>query len=184
MKKAGIIVGCVIIVLAIAIWWVANMITSSGGSKKVTKPTPTPQPSVVVVSPSPTVSSEPVASKEPVIVVEPERVEDVKPVIESHTTSITEIDETTLGANVLRKEVGVIASKKLLLISNEINGVWTNQLQYVVEVLNTNSEKISLYLTESAYTSLEVGDKVLLSYKVFTNDAGIDFYVVVEADIL
>lgn len=201
MKKAGIVVGTTLIVLAVVIFWLSK---SLGGSETGGEDSP-PVSSVVetnqgdnLVGEQPTggapsnsngVENSGVttdgqqANPEPVV--EPAHSDtpvDREPTPPSKT--FLELDESQLGEPSLTKtEIMVVADKRVVLLDGSVGTKENKQLVYSVGLLDsTNNTKFSLYLNKGAYDILSIGDKVKVEYLLYTNDIGTEFPAVITAE--
>lgn len=189
-KKHGVVLGITIVVIALIIWWVATAIMNNSSSNSTKKPTTTQ--SSQTQSNNNNTSKKPVASNTNTSKEEStsKHNKDAETNNNNNNNNVSEgsgvyqlIDQNSLGVANEKQEIVVVANKKLLLMDSQVGGSGEKQLQYVADVLTTNSDKLSLFLNESAYNSISVGSKLLVTYKVYTNDVGVEFPVVVDAQV-
>lgn len=186
-KKHGVVLGITIVVIALLIWWVATAIMNNNSNSNNSSKKPTTTQSSQTQSSNNNTSKKPVASNTNTNKEEstskPNKDTETNNNVSEGSGVYKLIDQNSLGVASEKQEIVVVANKKLLLIDGQVGGTGEKQLQYVADVLTTNSDKLSLFLNESAYNSISVGSKLLVTYKVYTNDAGIDFPVVVDAQV-
>lgn len=188
-KKHGVVLGITIVVIALIIWWVATAIMNNNSSSSNSNKKPTTTQSSQTQSNNNT-SKKPVASNTNTSKEESTSKHNKDAETNNNNNNVSEgsgvyqlIDQNSLGVANEKQEIVVVANKKLLLIDGQVGGSGEKQLQYVADVLTTNSDKLSLFLNESAYNSISVGSKLLVTYKVYTNDVGVEFPVVVDAQV-
>jgi hypothetical protein len=185
LKKAGVVVGVTIILLAGILYWTAGNIKKGGaeGTK-----TPSAQISssealngvtekkITAIKATP---KEPVKETAPVQpVVQPV----IQPVIQKHV--FTELDESDLGSPIItRTEVMVVSSKKIILIDSNFGEKTDKQLVYCVDLLYGDGV-LSFYLNGSSYKSLTVGNKLKVDYEVYKNNNGVSFPVIVSVETI
>lgn len=177
-KKAGIVVGVTIILIACLLyWWVGKM-----DDKKVEEVTPTTEVTdITTVTPSdPNTKTE---------VVEPLPVETQPTVVETPTLPVEEqkqvfsiLDEGDLGEPLItRTEIMVVSKKKVVLMDSAFGTDGGKQLLYAVDLMYGEG-LMTLYLNGVVYTTLNVGDKLQVDYKVFKNDKGVSFPTITSVD--
>ncbi|MNV37154.1 hypothetical protein D3C71_1286630 [compost metagenome] len=181
-QKAGIVIGVMLFVLAGVIYWFfgdkpkaeeVSISSASSFPQETATPTPvvtTPPPAQIQEGKEGYVSTEGVVSKK----------------------IFKEVDENSLGdpANTV-KEVMVVAKKKVVLMDSNAFNVGEDynkegkQLYYVVDVgALSGTTKLSLYLNYSAYSSLNIGDKLSVTYKLYKNKSQIEFPLVISTEKL
>lgn len=183
MKKAGIIIGVLIILLAVGIFAISKNIekgkstkgTSSNKQTQVTKVpiTETPLPTATTI-PEPTEIVTPEPTVEPTV--EP-KVEPTE--VPKQTSAVLSFTEEELGApSKEREEIVVISAKRVLLVDEQYGTSQGKMLTYCFDVLTPDNKKLILFVTDVVYDSFNIGDKLKVVYKVFINDAGAEFPIV------
>ena len=203
-KKHGIVLGATVIVVAIVIWWFATGIINKNSNSNSNK---TSANKTTVTNTNNSNSNSNSSNKDTVITDKKEQnrnnsstnsnenktsvsknetvnTSDDANVNDSYLT-MTVIDESSLGAPLEKQEIVLVSNKKLLLCNySNASGeqvLSNNQLYYVVDVITNSNDKMSLFLNESAYNLISIGSKLNITYKVYSNDAGLEFPVLVDA---
>lgn len=179
-KKAGIVVGIIIFLLAGVIYWfVGNMEKQDAEGIKnpsasfVEKEKPVVETEVEKQEPQ-----EPVQTENP----QTQPNQDNQPippvqVVEQKQVFI-EIDESALGNPIItRTEVMVVAKKKIVVMDSNYGQNDGKQMVYSLELLS-GEEKISFFLNGVAYDSINVGDKLKVDYNVYKNNNGVSFPII------
>lgn len=157
--KAGIIVGCFIIVVAIIIAVVVN------GKDKNGDISPAQSQGNHIVETTP-VQTSPVVTP-----TTPNNTTNTTKPTNSGTSGVVAIDESTLPAPVRTTELGYVQSKSVSLIDGS--------LYYTLQLL-VGTDNISLMYVVSAdgYTSVDVGAKLKISLASYTVSNGNTYYLV------
>lgn len=202
MKKAGIIVGVLILLLAFGIQWAVKRADNEGvdGGKVASAPSPavTADEGSSVPVDQPVVTTPPVA---PVVPVEPlvsGSSDGVAALKEGDVTAdgtlskrvYTEYDESEVkGAlgdpSVVKKELMTVSNKKVVLLDGDaVQGSKTSkQLVYAIEVLGSGTVgTLSIYVNGLAYDGVEVGQKLQVEYAVYRNANGVSLPVVITVE--
>jgi hypothetical protein len=195
MKKAGIVVGVTLIALACFIFWLV-------GNKDSKKPegvgvSPAPSSSVQISAPvnpkdnGTTPVAPPVQPVQPVPQ-QPQPVPAVpvqtQPQVESPKQVFMEFDESQVEKELgkplsTRKELMIVAKKKIVLMDSNVTAKDNKQLVYAVDLLgNNNSTRLTLYLNGASYAGVGVGDRLQVEYSLYKNTAGVEFPVVINAE--
>lgn len=154
VKRAGVIVGLCIIVLAILVY----VLTLRLSAVRVSEP--------VVRIPTPPVG-QPVAP----------------PATGTATAVFREIALSALQSNFVRKnEIMVVARKKLVLLDGAVGTSGNKQLHFGVDLRTASDTVLTLFLSEEAFTGVIVGDRLNVVYKVYRNDVGTEFPVIVSVN--
>jgi hypothetical protein len=195
-KKAGIVVGLVAMLLAGFIYWYSHSLdtkkaadvktTPAASSTSMEKPEPKPVPvsqttekttGEVKGNSSPDDSSKSYNSKP------------VSPVTGSITDQeqervFKELEEGDLGKPVATStEILIVVKKKLVLMDGAYGTTENKQLVYAVDMLgNDNSTRLTLYLNQSAYSGVSLGDRLKVQYFTYKNASGVKFPVVISAE--
>lgn len=177
-KKAGIIVGVLIIILALVLNWMFN-----GEDKKEINPNkatteisnaPAPQPTATV----PNNTQQQVVTTQPVVNQPVQQVGTGQPVqqITTTTTTISEVDITQLGESTNEEtEVVLISKKAVILLDANPNSNDGKQLAYSLELITGSNAKLQHYVSATVYEAFAVGDKLKLTYNVYKNTNGVVF---------
>lgn len=183
-KKAGIVVGIALIILAGVIYWTfgnkdeqtAEGETTPSASLVSTEEKPKPKPKPVETTPL-----EPIEQKEPVTQpVQPVEPVVVTPVEDKPQSVFSEVDAEALGKPIItRQEVMVVSKKKVLILDSEYGKNTGKQLAYTAELLS-GDETMSLFLNGVAYESVKIGDKLKVDYNIYKNDKGVEFPVIMN----
>lgn len=206
-RKAGIIIGLLVVTLAISLWFIfgdSKPETRAGGGK-------TPPASVVKKQPQSSANtSEQVGTTSSTQVEEKtEQVSDESSneQIKSQPQTVTtkevtttsqvnpsaekkpkqeflKIDEEGMGQSVIsRSEVMVVAKKEVIVLDGAVGTKKSKQLVYAVQMLS-GSDRFSLFLNGVVYKQVNVGEKLKVDYDVYRNDNGVDFPVVMNATVV
>lgn len=169
MKKAGVVVGLTLILLAGVLFWVTSQMEKDdrAGEKRSS-----PAPSFVVEEPKET------------------KTVDVKPSADSSQDNrqesgktFMEFAEEELGEpKATYTEIMVVSKKKVVLLDGSVGTKENKQLVYSVDLLGNNTNSFSLYLNKSAYDALKVGDKLKVEYLIYENDIGTKFPAVINVE--
>lgn len=175
MKRAGILVGGMIILLAIVLLVIGNMVEK----RNVEKITNQNQTTEVVTE---VLSTEQTTEQTTEVVVEV-TTESTTEYVEKETTKISEIDESSLkDLKVINKEeIAVISSKKLILLDTGVDSDIDKMLVYCFDLLTPGNLELNLYVTKTTYDSFNVGDKLTVNYDLYENNNGLNFPVINSA---
>lgn len=203
-KKAGIVVGIVIIVLAITIYVIAVKV-GGGTDQAPEKDIRTEQKDITSVE-----NEQPKVEKQQVVVQEPKEEVQVEPkkevvVVEKEVpvkeekgkqqttagdgisstkvggSTFQDISSDSLGEPVTTKtEIMVVSAKRIQLMDGKYGTDEDKQLVYVADLLG-GKETYHLYLNGSAYKGVKVGDKLKVKYSIYKNASGVEFPVIINA---
>ena len=196
-KKAGIVVGLVAMLLAGFIYWYSHSLdtekaadvkttpAASSTSTEKTDPKPVPVSDTsktntgeVKDNSSPDDSSKSYNSKpaSPVTVTMPEQ--------DEQEQVFKELEEGDLGKPVATStEILIVVKKKLVLMDGAYGTSENKQLVYAVDMLgNDNNTRLTLYLNQSAYAGVSLGDRLKVQYFTYKNSSGVKFPVVISAE--
>jgi cytoskeletal protein RodZ len=196
-KKHGIVLGFTVIFIALIIWWISNLILSKKAENTLT--VGTNQTSNKTVS-----KVEETKGKEDSTTVTPStsdtqstnsqtttnQVNDTQSTTNQTTSSDTttttanegvvkkffNVNLSSLGEPTTHKANGVVTSKDLNLVQQK-SGF---QLQYFATITLEDGETLDAFLNETAFDSLNVLDKVVVDYKIYKNDSGIEFPLIIS----
>ena len=158
-KKAGIVVGITIWVVALLIYFGYNFVGSDKDNNKGKEST-----SQVVNE-----------SKQPSKV---KQREVVNPTIKG---TLISLDDDVSNSGYIEEGVFVITDKGYVLNKG-------NKMNMVLPSVTLSSEDGNLvienYFTESVYKTLSVGDKLQVRYKVISNKKGVKFYLILSIEKL
>jgi hypothetical protein len=182
-KKAGIVVGVTIILIACSLyWWVGTMDKPKVG--ETTSPTEVVQKEPKPVKPDKEVVPE--KKPEPTIsaVTQPTVVEPLPTTpIEGQSQVFSILDDSDLGEPLItRTEIMVVSNKKVVLMDSNYGTEKGKQLVYAVDLIYGEG-LLTLYLNGVMYESLTVGDKLKVQYDVFKNDSGVSFPTITSVDL-
>lgn len=149
-KKAGIIVGVILIAVAVIVVLIFGGKSSEDEATDVTETKP-----VVTETQTPT-------QQEPTQ-------EETSNNSNLGTQGAIVIDEDSLVSMNMKEfsEVAFVSRKHIYLQGN--------QLYYTIDVMLGDNEVVTYYTSEAGYYLLGVNDKVKIDYVVYTNDNGISF---------
>lgn len=168
MKKAGIIVGITIVILALVIYWIATAVRSdreAGGIGDPPASFVSEGQQVVQTSGQPSSSTNNTGSNK------------------NEEKVFMYFDDKSLGdPKDTKNEIMVVSKKKIVLMDAARGTREGKQLVYCVDLFGSDSEQISLYLNQTAYNSLDIGDKVRVKYLVYENNVGTKFPAVISAE--
>lgn len=190
MKKNGIIVGIVLFIIALVVYWLA---TSIGGDKEeVEKPTATVTQKVDKPTGKPTepqkvenntqqgqegkeqqTNLEPVTTQTPVQQVQP-------PTTTPQKTPSTffKISDGDMGLPTGQFTEKMKTAKKNVTVLDYSPGTPTGkQMVYTVD-LQGEKRDITIFVNGEVYYGLVIGRELSVTYSIYTNDSGIEFPVV------
>lgn len=186
-KKAGIIVGVVIIVVALALNFFFNRdkepkdgVADNGTIDNINQ-IPTQQESIqqpVVQEPveqpkkeQPTKNSNPKESSD---------LDISKPTDTKTTgTQVLTVDEGQLGEAIRTEtEIVILSKKRVILLDSNTNSTSGMQIVYSLDLITSNNISLSHMVSGGTYEAFEVGDKLKLTYSVYKNVNGVDFYAI------
>jgi len=181
MKKAGILVGSVLILLAVVIFWLSKSLGSSSEPKTGGADAP---PVSHTIAPQPQTGEADAPSVSHMVASQPQSGGTDGNVVDAPSKTFLELDESQLGEPVLTKtEIFVVADKKVIVLDGAVGTKLNKQLVYSVGLLDSsNNAKFSLYLNKAGYDTLNIGDRVKVQYYVFKNDVGTEFPAVISAE--
>lgn len=179
MKKAGIIIGVLVIIVAVVLFGLSQVIEKKNAEKLTNVPNVKVTDNVKQEN-----KEEPKVTQTPVVVEKPvEKI--VEKVVEKTISEVSTINKSTLGAPYLEKEeIVVIAGKRLLLIDEKYDSKESKMLTYCFDVLTPDNAKLVLFMTEKSYDSYNVGDKLMVKYNVYKNVNDVLFPVVLSVSAI
>ena len=180
MKKAGIFLGVIFIVVAILL--------CVFGLRLIDKqPEQTPDSEVVQneqTSPveTPVVETPPVVDTPPVVETPPvENTTVVEKVITKEISAVMTLDESQLGEPVASKEaIARIVNKRIMMVDEQTDSTSPKMLTYCFDVMTPDNMQLTLFVTNSVYTVYNLGDMLQVNYNIYTNDKGIQFPLVLN----
>lgn len=187
MKKAGIFLGVIFIVVAILLCVFGLRIIDK-------EPVETPNSEVVEQTPpveTPVVDT-PVVETPPVVdtpivdtpIVETPPVESttvVEKVITKEISSVMTLDESQLGEPIASKEaIARIVNKRIMMVDEHTDSTAPKMLTYCFDVMTPDNMQLTLFVTNSVYTVYNLGDMLQVNYNIYTNDKGIQFPLVLN----
>lgn len=210
-KKAGILVGAVLILLAILVSWLGTR-GGDEGAKEAPKSTPVVQQTAPAQTEKVETKTRPVESSEaagsgdsavstpvkpaPKPVAEPKaEPKVVVPDVDQYTngvkgaagstenTAITVLREADLGkASQNITAPMVVIAKNVVLLDQQQGETSGKQLVYQLDLTGGTDLKLSLYVNGTAYDGLQIGDKLNVTYKVYKNKEDVQFPIIVSAE--
>lgn len=188
MKKAGIIIGVVFIIVAIIILVVGNKITM----KTDEEVTNTSIEQKLVENEEKEIKDEnktenKTENKEEVEVDKPIVEQNIQPVVKEVVTQVVDKDNTsvkTINANALnnpsetKEVIAVISNKRILLIDEQVDAMDRKMLTYVFDVMTPDNSKMVVFVTKSVYDSYNVNDRLKVNFVTYKNDVGVEFPLV------
>ena len=183
MKKAGIFLGIIFIVVAILLCVFGLKMIEKGPEQTEVidnnqvvenQPVETPPVETPVIE-TPPVETPPVQTE----VVENTTV--VEKVITKEISSVMTLDESQLGDPSLTKEAIVrIVNKRIMMIDEHTDSTAPKMLTYCFDVITPDNMQLTLFVTNSVYTVYNLGDMLQVQYNIYTNDKGIQFPLVLN----
>lgn len=170
MKKAGIVVGLTLILLAGVLFWVTSQIEKKEG--RAGEKQSSPAPSFIAESPKET--------REVNVKLSEDSGQDNRQ--ESGKTFMEFVEEELGKPKASYTEIMVVSKKKVVLFDGSVGTKENKQLVYSVDLLGNNMNSFSLYLNKSAYDMLKVGDKLKVEYVIYENDVGTKFPAVISVE--
>lgn len=175
-KKAGIIVGAILIIISISIFYLTKNIDRKENlqGKTIKNETKIKGSNINDVENKNNINKNK-KNKENVI-----NNEDINQSL-IQTSSIKEISNDILKYfNNPRTEIMIVSKKKLMLADLNKSEKDEKQILFVMELLNSNNEKISLYVNQNVYNTMEIGNKLNVTYNTYTNTNGIKIPFICE----
>lgn len=173
MKKAGIIIGILVILIAIILFGVSQIIEKKN-IEKVNK-----LPDIEVNTGK---NQENVSNETPSVT---EKVVEVEKIVEKTISAVSTINKNTLDKAIIEKEeVVVIADKRLLLLDENYGEKHGKMLSYCFDVLTSDNTKLVLFMTAKSYDSYKIGDKLLVKYEIYKNINDVSFPVVLSVSAI
>ena len=189
-RKAGIIVGLILVGIALAVVMITNGVrmkaseeppvdtsveaTESGDSNTSSQTETSTQSGVSEDNES---SGETVTTQPTTPVVSTPVKEDRNIYLEYNEGNLKDLkvsDEIT--------EVMVVSSKKVVLLDSANSDSY--QFVHACEFLTSSNLKLSYFISSSTYDSVEIGEQLRVTYKVYTNANDLDMPVIVKVDRL
>lgn len=184
-KKAGIIVGVLIILLALGLNWFFGKDT-----KKVSE--------IDINQPNEQVIQEPVIESVVQQPVTPPEVIEEQPVVQTPQvpvnntvhqqqtpTSMSEVDLTQLGNPIKEEtEVVIISKKRVILLDSSPSSTTNKQLAYSLDLITGKNTQLNHFVSSTTYDAFNVGDKLKLTYNVYVNDNGVEFPTIMSVELV
>lgn len=183
-EKAGIVVGCLFIILALLTYWMFGNKPEEKTpvTKLVPEVTETAKPTTKpTLPPSPTEGAAPITK--------------VEPVQSSGVLSTTVFSE--FPADTLEKELGepiitnaevmVVTNRKVTLLDYNAGTGTTDgkQLSYSLTLLSAdNSRTLTAFMNASAFSGIAVGERLTVTYHIYKNANGVEFPLIVSIEKL
>lgn len=182
-KKAGIVIGLVLVTLAIAIHFIFGVGKGDNpkNDPKPTQGTHATNPPKVDTTPAPSLQ-QPVQQQ-----TQQPQPQNQAPVSQDQPSKVfSEFTESEFAKSLgepksSNKEIMTVSSKKVVLMdSDSTAGSKTGkQLVFAVSLQGDNSDlKLTAYLNKDAYDTLNVGDKLTVDYEVYENVNKVKFPVI------
>lgn len=183
MKKAGIIIGVVVVLIAVALFGISQVIENKN-AVKLNNPSEVIN-EVDVNNDKEHKNQNDNKSKEPQVV---KPVESVRPLetvtektVEKTVSAVSTINKNTLGEVFLEKEeIVVISAKRLVLVDEEYGSKSGKMLTYCFDVLTNDNTKLVLFMTAKSYENYNIGDKLMVRYDIYKNINDVIFPVVLS----
>lgn len=104
-------------------------------------------------------------------------------VTSSNDKKQTTLEESDLGTPIKElDEVMIISKKKIVLLDGTTIANGT-QLAYCVDLTsNSTNQTLSLYTNGVVYDSLKIGDKLKIKYSLYKNDSNVEFPIIISAE--
>lgn len=177
MKKAGIIVGLFIIVVATLICVIAFRNTDE--VEQV--PNQNSQQNYEVENNTEVLNNQEQIEEQPIQQQPIVQETVVEKIVTKEVSGVKTISEGSLGEPVSEKEVIVyIANKRILLVDENTESTNPKMLTYCFDVLTPENESLILFVTNSVYTQYNVNDKLMVKYQMYQNDKGLKFPLVLN----
>ncbi|HFL3653889.1 TPA: hypothetical protein ACG3P3_001613 [Clostridioides difficile] len=175
-KKAGIIVGAILIIISISIFYLTKNIDRKENlqSKTVKSETKIKNSNINDVENKNNINENKKNDENNI------NNEDINQSL-IQTSSIKEISNDVLKYfNNPKTEIMIISKKKLMLADLNKSEKDEKQILFAMELLNSNNEKISLYVNQNIYNTMEIGNKLNVTYNTYTNTNGIKIPFICE----
>lgn len=184
-KKAGIILGVVIILVALGLNWFFNKDSKEVSDIDINQPN-NEQSQPPVQQP---VAQQPVEqpqnqAQQQVVQNTPQTVPTQQPQT-NVSTSLLEVDLTQLGSPVKQEtEVVIISKKRVILLDSSPNSLEGKQLVYSLDLITGNNTQLNHFVSATTYEAFNVGDKLKLTYNVYENINGVQFPTISSVELV
>ncbi|MDM9944017.1 hypothetical protein [Clostridioides difficile] len=175
-KKAGIIVGAILIIISISIFYLTKNIDKKENlqGKTIKNETKIKDSNINDVKNKNNINKNK-KSDENIM-----NNEDINQSL-IQTSSIKEISNDILKYfNNPQTEIMIVSKKKLMLADLNKSEKDEKQILFVMELLNSYNEKISLYVNQNIYNTMEIGNKLNVTYNTYINTNGIKIPFICE----
>ncbi|HFL3696562.1 TPA: hypothetical protein ACG3QY_001672 [Clostridioides difficile] len=175
-KKAGIIVGAILIIISISIFYLTKNIDRKENlqGKTIKNETKIKDSNINDVKNKNNINKNK-KSDENIM-----NNEDINQSL-IQTSSIKEISNDILKYfNNPQTEIMIVSKKKLMLADLNKSEKDEKQILFVMELLNSDNEKISLYVNQNIYNTMEIGNKLNVTYNTYINTNGIKIPFICE----
>lgn len=184
-KKAGIVVGVLIISVALGLNWffgkddkkVSEIDINHAQAEENKEPVKVPVVQQPVEQPS-TIVEQPVVQTLPPVVQN-------NPLQPQTKTSLSEVDLTQLGSPVKQDtEVVIISKKRVILLDSTPNSTTGKQLAYSLDLITGENTQLNHFVSATTYEAFNVGDKLKLTYNVYVNANGVEFPTIMSVELV
>lgn len=184
-KKAGLIIGVLIILVALGLNWffnkdgkeVSEIDIKQPNQTKVEEPVKQPVVQQPIEQPQQVV-------QQPVVETTPQQVQN-EPQQVVTKSSLTEVDLTQLGNPVKEEtEVVIISKKRVILLDSSPNSSSNKQLAYSLDLITGSNNQLNHFVSANTYEAFNVGDKLKLTYNVYRNVNGVEFPTIKSVELV
>lgn len=184
-KKAGLIIGVLIILVALGLNWffnkdgkeVSEIDIKQPNQTKVEEPVKQPVVQQPIEQPQQVV-------QQPVVETTPQQVQN-EPQQVATKSSLTEVDLTQLGNPVKEEtEVVIISKKRVILLDSSPNSSSNKQLAYSLDLITGSNNQLNHFVSANTYEAFNVGDKLKLTYNVYRNVNGVEFPTIKSVELV
>lgn len=179
MKKAGTIVGVLVILLALGIYWWAD---GKEKSKTEQKPVTTQQ----VQDNSKQQQNNEQQVQQPVS--QQNNNQNQQTTIETNpqvTPTYTEVDVSQLGTpHTTKEEVMVVSNKRVILLDGNPNSTSSKQIAYSLDLMTADKQPLTHFVGKSVYDSFSVGNQLKVTYEVYKNVNNIKFPSIISVELV
>lgn len=189
--KAGVVVGVAIILLALAIFWIANGVNKDKEGENTASKAVESSEKAEGVSKATTSEEKPATSQKKTEESKPSKVQETPSKVATSASNgntsagehvFSTIDYDDMGEPVKnRTEIMVISNKKVVLMDSSYGTTEGKQLVYAVDLLYGEGV-MTLYMNGQSFEELKVGDKLKVEYDMYTNNKGVLFPVILNAE--
>lgn len=179
MKKAGTIVGVLVILLSLGIYWWAEKDKKSNVeqqpvSSQQVQDNYQQQQSNKPQGQQPTTQSNDNQNQQTTLQTNSQAV-----------PTYTEVDVTQLGTpQTTKEEVMVVKNKRVILLDGNPNSTTSKQIAYSLDLLTADNQPLTHFVGKTIYDSFSVGNQLKVTYEVYKNVNNIKFPSIISVELV